>query len=99
MDVSFQSAALAALCNSERRLADRWGVHTGRTVGRRLLDLGAADVSNLARLPRAEVSRNGRGETVIDYGDDVIVRGIINGGKGADRIVITSLEVQGSVQR
>ena len=98
MDVTFRSAELAALCNSERHLADRWGVDAGRTVGRRLLELCAADVRSLHRLPRAEVSRNGQGETIIDFGE-VVVQGVISGdGADTERIVITSLVVQGGVQ-
>lgn len=99
MDVDFQTAALAALCNSQRRLADRWGADAGRTVGRRLLEVGAADSASLRRLPRAEVTEGPRGETVIDFGD-IVIRGTISAdGRYGDRIVITSLEVQGGVQR
>ena len=41
MDVTFDSARLAALCNSDARIAARWGPDTAKTVGRRLLDLAA----------------------------------------------------------
>ena len=100
MDITFGSAALAALCNSERRLADRWGADTGRTVGRRLYELGSADPHNLDRLPRTSVSVDGHGETVIDFDGEVIVRGRLStGGARGDCIMITSLEVQGSSQR
>lgn len=100
MDVTFGSAALAALCNSERRLADRWGADTGRTVGRRLYELGSADLHNLDRLPRASVSVDGHGETIVDFEGEVIVRGRLStDGSRRDCIVITSLEVQGSTQR
>jgi len=100
MDVTFGSAALAALCNSERRLADRWGADTGRTVGRRLYELRSAEVRNLNWLPRASVIVDGDGETVIDFDGEVTVRGRIStNGKRGDRIVITSLEVQGSEHR
>ena len=100
MDVTFGTAALAALCNSEHRLADRWGADAGRTVGRRLYELGSADRHNLDRLPRASVSVDGHGETIIDFDGQVIVQGRLstNGTRG-DCIVITSLEVQGSTQR
>jgi hypothetical protein len=100
MDVTFKTVALATLCNSQRRLADRWGEDAGRTVGRRLLEINAADSASLEKLPRAAVSHNGRGETTIDFGGDVVVRGVITAdGQDGERIVITSLEVQGSVQR
>ncbi len=100
MDATFGSAALAALCNSERRLADRWGADTGRTVGRRLYELGSADPRNLNRLPRASVSVDGHGETIIDFDSEVIFRGHLSAdGMRGDCIVITSLEVQGSTQR
>ena len=100
MDVTFHSAALAALCNSQRRLAERWGVDAGRAVGRRLLEIAAADSASLARLPRAKVSHNGLGETSIVFGHDLIVRGVISSnGHSGERILISSLEVKGSVQR
>ena len=100
MVVTFHSAELAALCNSQRRLVNRWGADAGHTVCRCLLEIGAADSTSLDRLPRAEVSDNGRGETIIDFGDEVVVRGVISAdGYDGERIVITSLKVQGSVQR
>lgn len=99
MDVYFHRAALATLCNSQRRLADCWGADAGRTVGRRLLEVGAADSESLKWLPRADVSQNRRGETTIDFGD-VVIRGAISGdGRDGERIVISSIEVEGSVQR
>jgi hypothetical protein len=100
MEVTFSTAALATLCNSERRLAARWGVDTGRTVGRRLYELGSADVQNLDRLPRVSVSLDGEGETIIDFDAEVIVRGRISANeKHGDGIVITSLEVRVPAQR
>lgn len=99
MDVYFQRAALAALCNSQRRLADCWGADAGRTVGRRLLEVGAADSESLKRLPGAEVIRNPRGGTTIDFGD-VVIKGVISGdSRDGERIVISSVEAEGSVQR
>jgi hypothetical protein len=99
MDVFFNSATLAALCNSQRRLANRWGADAGRTVGRRLLEVGAADAAQLDRLPRADVSRNRRGETTIDFGD-VVIKGAISGdGREGERIVISSVEAEGDEQR
>jgi hypothetical protein len=96
MDVTFADASLAALCNSENNLARRWGT-TGRTVGRRLLELAASDAAALDRLPQAKVSENGMGETVIAFGTEIVIRGVIRtaGGPAGDGIVITGLDVQG----
>ena len=104
MDVSFGSAALAELCNSEHRLAQRWGQQAGRMVARRLLDLAAADAAAVCRLPGAHVSANGTGETTITFGPGIVIRGVIgnpdDAGRpvraSADRILITSLHVHGS---
>jgi hypothetical protein len=96
MDVRFSSPALAALCNSERRLADRWGAEAGRTVGRRLYELCSADATALHRLPGASVEHDGKGETVIDFGA-VTIRGQISAdGTSGELIVISSVDVQGS---
>jgi hypothetical protein len=99
MDVSFGSAALAELCNSGDRLAQRWGQQAGRLVARRLLDLAAADVAVVCRLPGAEVSTNGAGETTITFGQDIVIRGIVTDPDDAGRILITSLHVHGSERR
>jgi hypothetical protein len=99
MDVTFSSAALAALCNSERRLADRWGDEAGRTVGRRLVELWAADADTVLRLPGASVDHNGTGETVIAFGTVTIRGQISTDGASGDRIVISSVDVQGSKHR
>ncbi|MDA8359433.1 MAG: hypothetical protein M0Z95_24730 [Actinomycetota bacterium] len=99
MDVRFSTAALAALCNSERRLANRWGDEAGRTVGRRLVELCAADADTVLRLPGASVHQSQTGETVIDFGI-VTIRGQISAdGASGDRIVISSVEVQGGAHR
>lgn len=99
MDISFSSAALAALCNSERRLTDRWGAEVGRTVGRRLVELCATDADTLLRLPGASVHRSGTGETVIDFGT-VSIRGQIGTDTSmGDRIVINSVDVQEGAHR
>lgn len=100
MDITFGSAALAILCNSERRLADRWGADAGRTVGRRLFELGSADPHNLDRLPRASVTVGREGEMTIDFDGEVIVQGRLNmDGMQGDCMVITGLEVDGSTWR
>lgn len=102
MDVSFCSAALAALCNSERRLAERWGGEDGRTIARRLLDLAAVDADHVGRLPRVEVTTNGAGETTIRFGERILVEGVIiratPGGRVAepDRMFVTNVVVEGS---
>jgi hypothetical protein len=104
MDVSFSSAALAELCNSEHQLAQRWGQQTGRLVARRLLDMAAADAEAVCRLPEAHVSANGTGEITITFGQEVVIRGVISNPDGAghavptsaDRILITSLHVHRS---
>jgi hypothetical protein len=77
MDVSFRTPALAALCNSERRLAERWGVDDGRTVATRLLDLAAVDADHVGRLPQAQLTTNGAGETTIWFGERIVIEGVI----------------------
>jgi hypothetical protein len=107
MDVTFSSAALAVLCNSERRLTQRWGPEIGRAVARRLLDLAATDAAALDRLPGARIITNGTGETTVTFGETIVIRGVIssstNGTRArqpdADLMVITSLDVHGSDQR
>lgn len=107
MNVTFSSAALAALCSSVRRLARRWGPEVGRAVARRLLDLAAADVATLERLPGARVGINGTGKTTVTFGDEIVIRGVISNSRDgtrtdrmdADHMVITSLDVHGRDQR
>ncbi|PZS37529.1 MAG: hypothetical protein DLM62_18695 [Pseudonocardiales bacterium] len=107
MDLTFSSAALAAVCNSERRLTQRWGLEVGRAVARRLLDLAATDAAALDRLPGARVSINGTGETAVTFGEAIVIRGVISIStdgtcaprSDADHMVITSLDVHGSDQR
>ncbi|MCU1463243.1 MAG: hypothetical protein JWO37_3318 [Acidimicrobiales bacterium] len=102
MNVTFDSAPLAALCNSEQRLIERWGREHGRTVGRRLLDLAAIDAAHLDRLPDADVSTDGDGTTRITFGGQIVVDGVITEAKGRGRVagdedhmVITGVAVQG----
>lgn len=107
MHVSFSSATLAELCNSEHRLAQRWGQQAGRMVARRLLDLAAADPAAVCRLPEANVSTNGTGETTITFGQEVVIRGVISDLDDAGRpvradsgrILITSLHMHESEPR
>jgi hypothetical protein len=100
MDVGFGSAGLAALCSSERRLADRWGPVMGRTVGRRLLDLSAATPATLERIPSATVSTDGNGETTMTFDDVIVMRGALRSIAGPartadpDQYVISSIEIK-----
>jgi hypothetical protein len=103
MDVTFGDAALAALCNSERRLAQKWGAATGRAVGRRLLELAATDFEAIPRLPRTRVRTEDSGETVINFGGgDITVRGsVLDGSPGDDPpgrplLVIASVDARRS---
>lgn len=102
MDVTFGDAALAALCNSERRLAQKWGAATGRAVGRRLLELSATDFEAIPRLPRTRIRTEDSGETVIDFGGDITVRGSVLDGSPGDvppgrpLLVIASLDARRS---
>lgn len=107
MDVTFGSAELAALCNSERRLTQRWGHEAGPVIARRLVELASVEADAIARLPRARVSSDGVGETVINFCGEVVVRGAIvsdpsdSASAPVDRrtrLVITSLDVLRSDQ-
>lgn len=102
MNVTFNSAPLAALCNSEQRLIERWGREHGTTVERRLLDLAAVDAAHLDRLPDAVVSTGGDATTRMTFGGRIVVDGVITEGSGhgpatgdEDRIVITGVTVRG----
>ena len=85
MDVTFSSAALAALCNSEQRLAQRWGPEVGRTVGRRLLDLAAADADGADRLPGAQVAPTGPARPPSPSATAIVIRGVISSGSTGRR--------------
>ena len=76
--MSFASAALSTLCNSETRLTNRWGPVLGRTLARQLLDLSAVDVEDIEHLPNAVVSMNKVGETTISFGDITAIHGFIS---------------------
>src|SRR4051794_8940583 len=97
MDVSFHTEGLAALCNSERRLAERWGPDLGRVVGRRLLDLAAATAATLEQIPSACVRRRRSGETTVTFADAIVIRGRLDASRqaraaDADRFVIMSVD-------
>ena len=77
----------------------------GRRVARRLLDLSAADVDALGRLPGTRVSSISSGETTITFDEHVVLRGIISSGTAQGRrpnsadhanLVITTMGVVGS---
>jgi hypothetical protein len=72
MKVTFRGPALAALCNSQRRLGERWGTTAGHVVGRRLLELAAVDADHLGALPGATVETDEAGLTTISFGSIVI---------------------------
>jgi hypothetical protein len=106
MDLSFGSEGLAALYSSERRMAEQWGPTMGRTVGRRLLDLGAVTAATISRIPTAVVATDGKGETTITFEDVIVMRGVISSGsatgRGAadpDQFVIESIEMQEGAAR
>lgn len=106
MNLSFGDAALAALCNSERRLARRWG-HAGHAVGRHLLDLSAAEAATIDQLPGARVHNDGSGEIVVAFDDEILITGIVSDATrdrqglraDADQMMIRSVDVRGSDQR
>ena len=98
MDVTFSSAELAALRNSERRLADRWGLRPGARSGDGSSSCGPP-TPNGAPAPWRVGRHNGTAETVIDFGA-VTIRGQITTDRASgDRIVISSVDVQGSTHR
>ena len=98
MNVSFHTEGLAAICNSERRLVERWGPDLGRVVGRRLLDLAASTAATIEQIPTARVRRRDTGETVVMFEDAIVLRGRFDTSGDArpedeDRFVIMSVEV------
>jgi hypothetical protein len=107
MDVSFDTADLAALCNSERRMAERWGTDMGMLIGRRLLDVAASTAATLDRIPTAHVANDGAGKTIVTFADTIVVRGRIEPSEysadqaaaDAERFVIASVEVEGRKAR
>jgi hypothetical protein len=100
MDVSFDTAGLAALCNSERLMAERWGPDLGRTIGRRLLDLAASTSQAIDRIPTARVDADGLGDTTVTFAGPVVIRGRIDSsgasgnlkGDDEERFVIATVD-------
>lgn len=99
MDLGFGSTGLAALCNAERLMAERWGPETGRTVGKRLLDLAAATAGTIERIPTATVTRDDNDGMTITFDDAIAISGRLTaGGNGpsadADRFLVSSITVR-----
>jgi hypothetical protein len=108
MDVTFRSAELARLCNSERQLVRRWGAQLGSYIARRLCDLAAVDASALHRLPETRVETAASGQTQLSFGDFVVIQGVLTPGLAArpgagsadgGGILITSVNVEGTEVR
>lgn len=107
MDVTFSSAELARLCNSERLLTRQFGDQLGRTIARRLWDLAAVDADALDRLPEVGVEAVAAAETQLSFGDSVLIRGVVSVGRAprtgvdsdGDAILITSVNVNGDEVR
>jgi hypothetical protein len=68
VDLTFGEPELAALCNSEQRMIRRWGHEGFRILARRLLELAAADVSEIEDLPGAALRFDGDGGVTVDFG-------------------------------
>lgn len=98
MELSFDSAGLAALCSSALRMAEQWGSTKGRVVGRRLFDLRAVTAAAMGRIPTAVIAMDGKGETTITFADGIVIRGVVSVGAGAaahsDEFLISSVDVQ-----
>lgn len=83
MDLGFGSTGLAALCNAERLMVERWGPDMSRTVGKRLLDLAAATAGAIERIPTASVVRDDNGAMTITFDDTIAISGqLTTGGDG-----------------
>ena len=97
MLMSFASSELAALCNSEVALTERWGPTLAAKIGRRLLDLSAIAAASINLIPGARVVSLNDGVAAINFSNEFSIRGILTTRRGAsDHILITSLEVHGS---
>jgi hypothetical protein len=103
MEVSFASSELAALCNCEARLTQRWGSDTANVICRRLFDLAAVTATTLSHIPGATIQGDAdTDETAITFSNGIVIRGVItpsNGHRGTrpptDHIMIVSIDVQG----
>jgi len=104
MDLGFGSTGLATLCNAERLMIERWGPDTGRTVGKRLLDLSAATAGTIGQIPTATVLRDDDGAMTITFDDAITMSGqLTSGGDGApadaDQFVISRIRVKKDARR
>lgn len=98
MDLGFGSTGLATLCNAERLMVERWGTEMGKTVGKRLLDLRAATVGTIERIPTASVVRDD-GAMTITFDDAIAISGQLTTGDDgvpadADQFVISRIRVK-----
>lgn len=106
MEVSFASAELARLCNSQARLQQRWGHDGGRLVARRLAELAAADAIAVRQLPRAQVSEGSAGKTIIAFAGDIVFDALVfedpesvsSKTTRQTRLLITGLDVRGKAR-
>jgi hypothetical protein len=99
MDLGFGSTDLAALCNAERLMVERWGTEMGRTVGKRLLDLAATTAETIERIPTASVVGNDDGAMTITFDDVIAISGQLTTGGGgapvdADQFVISRIRIK-----
>ncbi|MGC2372365.1 MAG: hypothetical protein WA484_00680 [Solirubrobacteraceae bacterium] len=98
MDLGFDSAGLAALCNAEQLMVERWGPEMGRTVGKRLLDLAAATVTTIERIPTARAARDRDGQMTITFDGTIVISGQVTtdaeeASTDTDRFVISTISV------
>lgn len=81
MDISFGDKGLAALCNSEELMVRRWGRDGFVQVGRRLLELAAANRDQIQSLPGGSVVDGPDGSVTISFDGGVLaIGGVMVGG-------------------
>jgi hypothetical protein len=94
MTVAFRDLALAELCNSRQRVVAHWGEQHGQEIARRLVELHAADLASVGRLPRARVEAGADREMVIRFGSDIEIRcEIVSVGVDGDCFRVTDITV------
>lgn len=98
MDLGFDSAGLAAFCNAEQLMVERWGPEMGRTVGKRLLDLAAATVATIEHIPTTSTTRSRDGQMTITFDGVIVISGQVTTGAekaptDTDRFVISAVSV------
>ena len=102
MDLGFSTPGLAALCNAERLMVERWGPDVGRTMAKRLLDLAAVTAGTIDRIPTAMIATGKNGATTMTFAGTIVIRGVITTSSAsaddttadADQFVISSIEVK-----